>query len=978
MKKPIRPCLCLLILSMTLLSGGLLQAAQWEGRKVVAVRQKAEDALVQPLPPAVFDETVLIHAGDAYDASLVSQSIERLFATGRFEDIRVDAAADSGGVILTFLTRSRYFVGLVHVLGVPGPPSEAQLRAASELRLGLAFIEEDLPEAEERILNLLRDDGYFQASLTVRLERRPEAQQVNVYFDVVAGERARIGRLSVLGNPVFPFLRLLARSNWDPDKQFDSRRIQDGLRRLRELYRDEDYLEASIALAGRTYHPDTNRVDLELAVEAGRPVEIAVTGAEISRFRLRQLVPLYQEGVLDEDLLLEGQRNLRNYFEVQGYFDVEVGMVRSGSSDGRERIEYQVNPGQRQRVDGIEITGNGYFGEQVIRERMSIRTSSYFGRYGRFSRSALARDVASIRALYSSNGFSEVVVDASIRNLGAGSRGGIVVRIDIQEGAQILIGDFAIAGNETVPESALRNYINADTGQPYSDSLVASDRNHLLTFYLNEGFPSPRFRAETVPSGDGLEVALQYIIEEGRQAYIRGVHVEGLENTRPGILQRQMQFEPGQPLSQGRLLDTQRRLYDLGIFSRVDVAVQNPRVPEFEPNVLLYVEEARRHTVRIGLGGEVGRFGGGGPEGNLQFSPDVSLDVSRLNFGGRPHTFGFRTRFSSLQKRGGLIYTAPRLLNNESLTGTAFAFFDKTQDVETFTASRWEASVQLDSRRDRATTFISRYAFRRVRLDEDSVRISEDQIPLVSRSVLVGLLGLTWLRDTRDVPTNAERGLFSSIDLAVAANQLGSETSFLRGFVQNSSYHRLIGGLILARTTQFGVQTPFGEKRLISPENANEVATRAIPISERFYSGGGSSHRGFGLNQAGPRDLETGFVVGGNALLLNSAELRFPIWRSISGATFHDAGNVFASIRDVSFRQHQRSSTDFNYISHGVGMGIRYVTPVGPMRLDVGYSLNPTRFRFFEIVEQDGQNVRNDVSSSLSRWQFLFSVGQTF
>ncbi|MDP2734685.1 MAG: BamA/TamA family outer membrane protein, partial [bacterium] len=248
----------------------------------------------------------------------------------------------------------------------------------------------------------------------------------------------------------------------------------------------------------------------------------------------------------------------------------------------------------------------------------------------------------------------------------------------------------------------------------------------------------------------------------------------------------------------------------------------------------------------------------------------------------------------------------------------------------------------------------------------------------VSQPVLVGMLSQTWSRDTRDVPTDAQRGMFTTGDFGIASRLLGSQTNFLRLVLQNSSYHRLRGGLMLARSSQFGVQTPFGgSRRLEIPVEVDgtsfqEVFIREIPIAERFFAGGGNSHRGFAVNQAGPRDPVTGFAVGGNALLFNSLELRFPVWgKNISGVLFHDAGNVFARLRDLSFRQTQKEVGDFRYISHAAGFGLRYQTPVGPVRFDLGYNLNPTRFRV-----QTGEGL--PTTQTLSRWQVLFSIGQSF
>jgi outer membrane protein insertion porin family len=431
------------------------------------------------------------------------------------------------------------------------------------------------------------------------------------------------------------------------------------------------------------------------------------------------------------------------------------------------------------------------------------------------------------------------------------------------------------------------------------------------------------------------------------------------------------------------------------------MGIQNPGADEQSRNVLLYFEEARRNTLKLGLGGEVGRFGGSrsdttNVEGQNQFSPDVSLDVTRLNVGGRPHTASLRSRFSALQKRVVLGYTAPRLFNYEWLNASALAIFDDTRDVRTFTARRWEGSLQFETKRDRATTVLYRYTFRRVTTGD--LNISPQDVPLQSQPVLVGLVGLSWIRDSRDVPTNARAGIFTSIDLAVAAKQFGSEASFVRGLVQNSTYHVFGRNLVLARSTQFGVETPFGKARTIElggeegGTTPQVLTTTAIPLPERFFAGGGNSQRGFGLNQAGPRDPVTGFAIGGNALLLNSLELRFPVWGNVSGVLFHDMGNVFSSIRSLSLRPTQKSLTDFNFMSHAVGFGVRYNTAVAPVRFDVGYALNPTRFCSAvdsaslpadarPCTPPAGSVVPPDtvlIERRLSRWQFLFSIGQTF
>ena len=949
---------------------------------MVAVRHQPENPQQLALDAADFEQIVVQNPGQPYSARKVGESIERLYATGRFADIRVDARQQDGGVVLAFETKGNYFVGFVAVRGVASPPGESQLLTAARLQLGQLFSEEDVQVAIGGLRQVLEDEGYFQAEIVPRYQRYPETQQIDIIFEVRTGKRAYLGTVSVSGDPVFAADTLIRQAKWSRGKPFTADRLRRGLTRIREWYLEELYLEASVAVAQKRFQPQSNQVDLELEVAAGTKVEVSLSGAQISRSKLKELLPIFEEGALDEDLLREGERNLRDYFQAAGYFDAQVRYVRRRLEPGRDALEYQVELGSRQSLKDMRITENQYFNTDTLRERIQIEPASFFSRHGRFSTRRLENSLAAIRSLYQSNGFPQVEVTSELERMEEDSGNAISVSIGVREGPQVRIGAFSITGNESFPQERLEGYINAGNSQPYSDSLVLSDRDNLLTFYFNEGFPEARFQTRTTPSEDGSRVDLEYTLEEGPREYVEHIFVDGLEHTRRGIVNRQLQLRSGVPLSQGELLDTQRRLYDLGIFSQVQIAVQNPSGREPVRNVLVYLREAQRYTLKIGLGAEVGRFGGSSRdvtdvEGDNEFSPNFSFDVTRLNVRGRPHTVSLRTRFSTLQKRARLTYLAPRLLNYEWLNGSASLFFEESRDVRTFTAQRVEGSIQFESRRSRATTWLHRFSFRRVTVDTSTLKVSSDQIPLVSRPVLVGMLSQTWIRDTRDLPTDAKQGMLTTVDLGIAAKPLGSETSFFRALLQNATFHRLNGRWVLARTMQFGFQTPFGKGRRVGIQPGEgelppkEVLTNDIPIAERFFAGGGSSHRGFAVNQAGPRDLITGFALGGNALLLNTVELRFPVWGdTLSGVLFHDAGNVFASVGDIRLRQHQKNLTNFSYLSHAVGLGLRYQTPVGPVRFDLGYSLNPPRF-----LVQTG---KVPATQTLSRWQVLFSIGQSF
>jgi len=174
---------------------------------------------------------------------------------------------------------------------------------------------------------------------------------------------------------------------------------------------------------------------------------------------------------------------------------------------------------------------------------------------------------------------------------------------------------------------------------------------------------------------------------------------------------------------------------------------------------------------------------------------------------------------------------------------------------------------------------------------------------------------------------------------------------------------------VIASNTQFGWIHPF-----------NEVASNPFPIAEHFFGGGSTSMRGFPDNQAGPRDLLTGFPLGGNALFFHSTELRFPfLGENINGVFFHDMGNVYSDLSSMSFRVHQKDISDFNYMVHAAGFGIRYRTPVGPVRVDLAYSINPPTFFGLKGTYQELiKGTATSTIQNISHFQFFISIGQAF
>ena len=527
-----------------------------------------------------------------------------------------------------------------------------------------------------------------------------------------------------------------------------------------------------------------------------------------------------------------------------------------------------------------------------------------------------------------------------------------------------------IAGTGSDDLSVIQPQLSSDTGQPFSLVSTAADRELILNHFYDLGFPNAAFQYIETLDPAAHKANLRYVVTPGERQYLRSVLVTGLETTRPSLVLSRINLGRGEPLSVTEQTESQRRLYNLGIFARVNTAIQNAAGDEAQRTVLYDLDEARHYSLNVGVGAQIARIGGGAtsldnPAGSTGFAPRLAVGLSRINFLGLGQTLGLQTSVSTIEQRAAFTYFIPQFGLNSNFNLTTTALIENSNDIRTYTAHRREASIQLGERLSRALTLQYRLVFRDVTLS--NLKIDNLLVPLLSQPERLGLGEFSLIQDKRDDPADAHRGIYSTADISYAPGFLGSQTSFVRGLFRNATYYPLSRNVVFARNTQFGFISRTG-------------GADSIPLAERLYSGGSTSLRSFPDFQAGPRDPQTGFVLGGNASLVNNLELRFPLYGDNLGAVlFEDAGNVYTSFGDISFRFRQHDLQDFNYMVQSAGIGIRYQTPIGPLRLDFSFSPNAPRFFGLKGTLQDlVDNTAVAAVQKINSFQFHFSLGQAF
>jgi outer membrane protein insertion porin family len=969
--------------------------------------------------------------GAPLDPQLVRASVRRLFASGRYRDISVRGVRQGDAVTLIFTGVARYYVGRVTIEGVKNDRLASLLQFATKLSPGTAFNESQIAAGAAGVKEMLQQQGYYESVMSADSEVDVAGDQVNVTYTVAVGPQARVGQITLEGADAGITLEeFRKKGKLKQGSRVTRDTTSNALDRLRKLYQKKDRLEATVTLKKETYDKARKQLDYQFQANQGPEVKVAVEGAKISTSRLHLLVPIFEEGTIDNDLLNEGVFNIRDFEQQQGYFDAKVDVKVIGEDTPAERVVFTVDRGVKHKVIAVDLKGNEYFADDLLLERMRVQKGNLYQRSGRFSPALVSGDVTAIQALYRANGFDQATVTTDVKDISTSPEGKplkvaeIVVTYKIVEGPQQKFGAVALNGVDAGRMQDVRALMNTQPGQPFSLVTLSGDRDTVLQYYLSHGFDQVKveIRQDKKEAGsDKTNVALNVV--EGQQVFVDRVLLSGVEKTKPRVVDSQVLVHAGDPLDQTALLQTQRNLYNIALFNEVIAAVQNPQGDAPQKNVLLQLTEAKRWNVTYGFGFEAQT---GTPqtgtiseasciqlminpcnkltqEGKAGVSPRVSMDVSRINLWGTEDSVTLHSSYGLLEQVGILTLQNPHLRGSKSFSAAVSGGYSNIQDISTFKSSTLQGDFRITEKWRRRDTFIYDFLYRRVAVDPNSLQVSADLIPLLSQPVRVGGPGVTWFHDTRTPgPLDASKGQYMTLQAFVASSKFGSQTDFWKIDGTNSTYYQF-GKLkyVLGRKTRIGYERASGTNPNVGNAACLGIllttnpSCSAVPLPERLYAGGANSFRGFPINGAGPRDLQTGYPVGGTAAFVNTFELRLPaqtlpvVGNSVNFVIFHDMGNVFQNASDMfpsflRFNQPNKATCsnvvgvsigtcNFNYFSHDVGMGLRYKTPVGPIRLDFSYNLNPP---VYPVIYDFYNNPPHEAQAG--HFNFFFSIGESF
>jgi outer membrane protein insertion porin family len=937
-------------------------AEQYLGRVVADVRVEVAGQAVED--PAVV-ELIETAVGEPLTMSDVRATIDHLVGLGRFEDVRVFASPSDQGVIVRWQLTPVRRIRDVEVTGQPQLP-EQSIRDVLIDRFGSMPSADRVPEMVTTLEAFYADRGFRSAAILPRIVTAdPAPERARLVLSITAGSRAGVGRVTVIGRPLGPEAQLLRELQLQPGRPFDRIALDDRIADYEEDMRGQGHYEGRVRQS-HEFSSDGRTVDVTLEVEPGPRVRLVFDGDPLPDENSRTLVPIREERSVDEDLLEDASRRIEDALRQEGYRAAQA--IYARRQQGAELVlTFTVTRGPLHRVDAVNVTGMTGLTDADIAPILQIEPGEPF------IEARVGAVAAALTELYRVRGFSQAAVKPVIQVLPPNEDDDVIfrpvdVRFEIQEGPQTIVSAVRFEGTTSIGPQQLAAAMALAAGRPFYRPQLAADRDALERAYRNLGFQSVSVISQLAFADEQRRVAVTWTVREGEQIRVDRVLISGNVRTSPDVIRRELVIRPGSPMSDDGLIDSQRQLAATGLFRRVRVT-ELPRSGSTARDVLVEIEEAPATTVSYGGGLEVGRFlrtseDGGPAEERLDVAPRGFFDISRRNLWGKNRSatlFGrvtMRSRRPAIDTadasdtggyglndyRGFFSFREPRAFGTAG-DGQFTAFVE--QGIRTsFDFNRKGVTADY-ARRFTHFTATGRYTFDHTKLFDEKIA-AEDQLlidrlfPQVKLSKFFGSI----LRDSRDDVLDPQRGSVLGVDGSVAAKLLGSEVGFVKTFAQAFVYRRLPGrGYVLAAGARLGLALGFAQEvppvfeiaahdDFLPAFAATAIATtiRELPASERFFAGGDTTVRGFALDRLGTAETldPQGFPQGGNGMAVFNLEARAPYWKNLQFVWFADAGNVFSRASEIRLDELRLTS----------GVGFRYRSPIGPLRVDWGFKLN--------------------------------------
>jgi len=884
--------------------------------------------------------------GSPFSREAVRKSISYLYLGGKFHDVRVEAFPDKDGVRLVYTLFPVIIVERIVLRGNHSLPNRTILEAARGVE-GKELREEGFSDIRANIRLQYEAEGYFNVRVNFRPEPSNEPHRAVLFIYIAEPRRTVTKEVRFKGTTVFSAQELTGTMKNRKGRPLrTSVLLEDDLESIRTLYTDAGYPAAVAGPVSMTF--EDGRASVEIAVNEGPKVTVSFSGNRL--FCARQFPDTLQfdpdrggsELVLDEacekyfrDLLLiwsehevsdaiieSSMDKIRNTYQEQGYPDVKVA-VKKKESPGSLDLAFTIDEGQRVMVAGVNVEGSRNITARQIKALLETREPGWLGMH-LYREDVLEKDVDLISDQYVAAGFLAASVKKTVTRSVEGSTA--VIDLKISEGRQTLTGHISFEGNTALTADDISDGLKLKPSAPFSDRFLEEDRYRILSLYSARGYLYTRVEVEKKPAfesgppdknGKGADAGgapevlnIRFRIIEDQRVSIGKVILRGNVATRDQVILRELEPRTGEPYNYESLLKSQQRVYRYGYFSMAKFEPVHPNEKEVTKDMLFTIEERPAGAVEFGVGyGTLDRLRG-------------FVEVSHRNILGTARYASLRFEASDILERTAFMLKEPWFMGQRDLESKFLLIWSNAKRINEQTREvyyqtrKTSASYGVEKTIESLKVSLT-YQFENV--ENYNVQPAAELSPDDSGWVRISSLNPSVILDKRDDPFNPSRGGVHGLNVKQAMNIIGSKADFTKVTVQSTWFYSLAERRIIALSGRAGMGWPHRD-------------TMEIPIHERFYLGGSTTVRGFIQDSVGPYNLDASgdrIPTGGSSMVQLNAELRLNTAEGGGVVFFTDAGNVWV---DQSIR--------LDDLRASYGMGLRYHTPVGPLRLDYGQKIH--------------------------------------
>lgn len=843
-------------------------------------------------------DLVTLETGDALSYFSMSEVVKRLYNTGLFSDIQVEKEG-AEQADLTFVLTSQPYVNRIVFLGSIKMSSSKLKQQLLALKEGDAFFEGKLKKAVEELKTILIQRGKYNPAIEASYAPTDESSQVDVFFEIQGIKEYTVKDIDFEGDVIFHEAKLRKEMNTKVGNLYMKSALQQDMDNLRDLYGSMGYQRVEIN-ARENFNEKDGFVSLVLNLEAHEKIDILIQGAEVPLSLIR---PIWETNIFMEWGIDQGEAKIVKYLHKKGYLfcNVRGSVVREGNTI---KIIYKVFPGDKYRINDIIFNKTEYFSSDELKSELALGENTPL--LSSITGDRLFELPSEIESLYETQGFPDTRIALNFRKY----KKKVDAVFFIEEGAQNITEKISFRGAGSVSTERLFETIETFEGGPFYHPRVQKDAENLENLYLNMGYRGTEIKSYTEKTGEN-SFNIGFEIKEGERVRIRDIIIAGNKITRKNTILREVIFKPGDYARYDEIRNTKRRISNLGIFTKV--AIEEISLDPAWENLLISVREGQRHYVSLGVGLETKNEPRSFQAWDSIIRPRGTAELIRGNIFGTGAQLSVVGQISLREKRAAVSWEQPYFFGIPIDTYLNAWLERESRTSYSFDRRGISLSALKPIARDENKIFMVTLRFAQTSLFE--LKISESEVdrqhfPFSATSISGSII---W--DKRNDSFNPERGYFASTVLEWAYPLFHAESDYLKLFTKYQQFFPLMSKVTFSLTSRVG------------------LGMGRMPIHERFFAGGSNSFRGTSFDELGPKDPVSIEPVGGKAIILVNFELTFPITPKLGdlyGAVFYDKGNVF----------YKRSQVDFKKLQDAVGVGLRYKTPLGPVRLELGWNFD--------------------------------------